>query len=66
MSQRNVEEELVVPVAASCSGCPHPTPLNDPTVLEVADFAIKEYDRTSSDEDNLHIILQLIKAHSQV
>ncbi|KAK8381965.1 hypothetical protein O3P69_015165 [Scylla paramamosain] len=64
--KRNVEEELVVPVVASCSGCPHPAPLNDPTVLEVADFAIKEYDRTSSDEDNLHIILQLIKAHSQV
>lgn len=64
--QQNVEEELVVPVVAPCSGCPHTAPLNDPTILEVADFALKEYDRTSTDEDNLHIILRLIKAHSQV
>ena len=56
----------MVPVAAPCSGCPHPAPLNDPTILEVADFALKEYDRTSSDEDSLHIIMRLIKAYSQV
>lgn len=64
--RKNAEEELVVPVVAPCSGCPHPAPLNDPTILEVADFALREYDRTSTDEDNLHILLRLIKAHSQV
>ncbi|KAG0711296.1 Cystatin [Chionoecetes opilio] len=64
--KRNVGEELVVPVATPCSGCPHPAPLNDPTILEVADFALREYDRTSSDEDSLHIIVRLIKAYSQV
>lgn len=66
LPQRNVEEELVVPVAAPCSGCPHPAPLNDPTILEVADFALREYDRTFSDDDSLHIIVRLIKAYSQV
>lgn len=66
LSAQNVEEELVVPVVAPCSGCPHPAPLNDPTILEVADFALREYDRTSTDEDNLHILLRLIKAQSQV
>lgn len=64
--KRNVDEELVVPVAAPCSGCPHPAPLNDPTILEVADFALKEYDRNYSDEDSLHVIVQLVKAYSQV
>lgn len=56
----------MVPVAAPCSGCPHPAPLNDPTILEVADFALKEYDRNYSDEDSLHVIVQLVKAYSQV
>lgn len=63
--KRSVEEELVVPVRAPCLGCPKPAPLNDPTIMEIADFALKEYDRTA-DEDELHLILRLIKAQTQV
>ncbi|XP_045600215.2 uncharacterized protein [Procambarus clarkii] len=63
--KRSVDEELVVPVQAPCLGCPQPAPLNDPTILEIADFALKEYDRTADDED-LHLVLRLIKAQTQV
>lgn len=63
--QRSIDEELVIPVQAQCVGCPQPAPLTDPTILEIADFAIKEYDRTA-EEDDLHIILRLVKAHTQV
>ncbi|XP_071547242.1 uncharacterized protein [Panulirus ornatus] len=63
--KRSVEEELVVPVHASCLGCPQPAPLNDPIILEIADYALKEYDRTA-DEDELHLVLRLIKAQTQV
>ncbi|XP_068226750.1 uncharacterized protein [Palaemon carinicauda] len=63
--RRSVDEELVVPVRAPCLGCPQPAPLNDATILEIADFALKEYDRTA-DEDDLHMILRLVKAQTQV
>lgn len=63
--QRSVDEELVVPVRAPCLGCPQAAPLNDPTILEIADFALKEYDRASN-EDELHMILRLVKAQTQV
>lgn len=63
--RRSVEEELVVPVRAPCLGCPQPAPLNDPIILDIADFALKEYDRTA-DEDDLHMILRLVKAQTQV
>ncbi|XP_069942203.1 uncharacterized protein [Cherax quadricarinatus] len=64
--KRGVEEELVVPVQAPCLGCPQPAPLNDPTIMEIADFALKEYDRTATDEEDLHLVLRLIKAQTQV
>ncbi|XP_076055509.1 uncharacterized protein LOC143033843 [Oratosquilla oratoria] len=60
-----VEEELVIPVQVPCLGCPQPAPMSDPTILEVADFALKEYDRLSDDEE-LHMIVRLIKAQTQV
>ncbi|XP_037786056.1 uncharacterized protein LOC119581949 isoform X1 [Penaeus monodon] len=63
--RRSVDEELVVPVRAPCLGCPQAAPLNDPTILEIADFALKEYDRASN-EDELHMILRLVKAQTQV
>ncbi|KAK7028035.1 hypothetical protein SK128_006390 [Halocaridina rubra] len=63
--RRSVEEELVVPVRAPCLGCPQSAPLNDPTIMEISDFALKEFDRTS-DEDELHMISRLIKAQTQV
>ncbi|XP_042217810.1 uncharacterized protein LOC121863290 isoform X2 [Homarus americanus] len=63
--KRSVEEELVIPVRYPCAGCPQPAPLNDPTILEIADFALKEYDR-NADEEELHLVLRLLKAHTQV
>lgn len=63
--RRAVDEELVIPVRAPCLGCPQPAPLNDPTIMEIADFALKEFDRTS-DEDELHLISRLVKAQTQV
>ncbi|CAL4075557.1 unnamed protein product [Meganyctiphanes norvegica] len=63
--KREVQEELVIPVRAPCLGCPQAAPLSDPTILEIADFALTEYDRTSNDDD-LHMVLKLIKAQTQV
>lgn len=57
--------EVVMPIDTQCAGCPHPVPLNDPSVLAVAEFAVIEYDRRS-DEDELHTLVRLIRAHSQV
>lgn len=63
--KESVGEELVVPVRAVCMGCPQTVSLNDPSVLKAADFAVIEYDRTS-DERELHSMIRLHKAHTQV